>query len=119
MRSHIPLMAVAIIAIAGTSSQLFASETNGYQAIVAGNFSGAEQQIVRERRLFPHDSDLLINLALVYQRTGRVAAARQLYQDVLARPDEELDIAGQQSRWSHAIAAEALDRLDSVVASLR
>jgi Flp pilus assembly protein TadD len=112
------LIAAATAGIAGVMP-VNAAETNGYKLIVLGNYSAAEREIAQERRLFPHDADLLINLATVYLRTGRVAAARDIYYDVLARPNEELDLPQQGSSWSHTIAASALQRLDPVTISFR
>jgi hypothetical protein len=97
----------------------FANESNGYQQIAVGKYVAAEREIAEQRRLFPHDADLLINLGTIYARTGRVVEARALLLDVLAHPNEELNLLQTGSRWSHAIARDALARLEPTVASIR
>lgn len=105
--------------VMGISIPAYADETNGYQKISVGNFVAAEREIAEQRRLFPHDADLLINLGMVYAHTGRVAQARTLFRDVLAHPNEELTLSQSGSRWSHTIAKDALMRLEPLVASIR
>lgn len=96
-----------------------ANERNGYQAIARGDYAAAEHMIVAERRMFPHDPDLTLNLAAIYLHSGRTAEARSLYRDVLARPNEQLDLPKQSAAWSHEIATRALRGLDRQQISLR
>jgi tetratricopeptide (TPR) repeat protein len=119
MRKIIGSVFVAGALVAGGFVPAFANESNGYQQISAGNYAAAEREIAEQRRLFPHDADLLINLGTIYARTGRVAEARALFRDVLTRENEELTLSQAGSGWSHSIAKNALARLEPVVASIR
>ena len=84
---------------------------NGYVQIARGDYAAAERVLVSERRIFPNDPDLLLNLALVYSHTGRVEAARSLYQRVLTAPDADLDLPRGGIVSAHALAAAALREL--------
>lgn len=84
---------------------------NGYVQIARGDYVAAERVLVSERRIFPNDPDLLLNLALVYSHTGRVEAARSLYQRVLTAPDAEVDLPRGGVVSAHALAASALREL--------
>jgi Flp pilus assembly protein TadD len=119
MRKNVRLVFAAGAMIAGLSAPVSANESNGYTQISAGNFAAAEREIAEQRRLFPHDADLLINLGSIYARTGRVAEARALFRDVLAHTNEELTLPQAGTGWSHTIAKEALARLEPVVVTMR
>jgi tetratricopeptide (TPR) repeat protein len=119
MRNALGVTAAALAICIFTSSSVSAQESNGYENIALGNYGAAEREISAQRRLFPHDADLLINLGTIYLHTGRTAEARAVFQDVLTRPNEELDVLKAGSRWSHVIARDTLARLDPVVMSLR
>jgi tetratricopeptide (TPR) repeat protein len=85
-----------------------ADERNGYRQIVAGDYASAERIVNDTRKLFPVEPDLLLNLAAVYRRTGRVDDARALYQRVLGRPDADLDLANGANVSAHALARAGL-----------
>ena len=106
--------AALLVATGGTAT---AQNFNGAEYLARGDATGAERVIMAQQRLFPHDADLLLNLAAVYARTGRQAEARRMYQAVIAQPDEELDLAGRRTATAHLIAAEGLRRLPVSVAA--
>lgn len=112
------LILVAAAAMAGPA---FAQDDfNGASQILRGDYAGAERIIVAQQRMFPTDPDLMLNLALTYQRTGRPAEARALYRAVLSRPDEPMDMPGAtRPRSSHALAASALAHSDGRQISAR
>jgi Flp pilus assembly protein TadD len=83
----------------------------GYKAIAAGDFAAAERSIMAERRIFPHQPELTLNLATVYGRTGRIDAARALYRDVLASAPVDLVLANGATYSSHSLAKAGLARL--------
>ncbi|SFP88853.1 tetratricopeptide repeat protein [Sphingomonas rubra] len=101
------LVALAATAVAGSAQ---AGERTGYAAIVAGDLSQAERMLTTERRIFPQRPELMLNLAAVYQQTGRTGAAASLYRDVLAQPAVAMDLPNGSTRSSHAIADAALRR---------
>ena len=112
-------VAAAVVLIVGGASAASAENWNGAAQIARGDYAAAERIIVREQRLFPRDTDLLINLATVYARTGRVAEARRTYALAAAQPDEQLDMTSSRTMSSRALATGALRSLDREVAALR
>lgn len=88
------------------------NDFNGYAEIQRGDLAAAERILVDQRRMFAGDPDLDLNLAMVYMQTGRTADARALYQLVLNRPDEAMDMAKGPAASSHDLARTGLARLD-------
>jgi Flp pilus assembly protein TadD len=111
---RLKLIALSVVASLSGIGEANAQDLNGFQKLQAGDYRAAELEIRQEMRLFPHDPDLLINLATVYVRTGRMAEARALYRDVLARADEELDVLNHGNASSHAVARLAISRTDQI-----
>ena len=107
MAVSVALGVTAVPALAGNTDRM------GYQAIAAGNLAAAERTITAERRIFPHQPELALNLATVYGRTGRADAARNLYREVLALEPVDLVLADGASYSSHAIARAGLARLSA------
>ena len=99
------------LAAAVTPGIAAGSDRMGYKAIAAGDFAAAERSITAERRIFPHQPELALNLATVYGRTGRVDAARTLYREVLASAPVDLVLADGATYSSHALAKAGLARL--------
>ena len=88
-------------ALAGSAT---AQDRTGYRAIAAGDLVTAERRLIAERRIFPQRPELMLNLATVYARTGRVAEARALYDAALNAPPVELDVEGGKVATSHDVA---------------
>lgn len=103
----------------GLPGLVTAQSFSGAEHIVRGDLVAAEREIAQERRLFPYDADLLLNLANVYAQTHRRDDARALYRQVLARPNEDLTLADGRSESAHRIAAAALRRLSPEVIASR
>lgn len=118
MMKMMEVAAVAVLIVGGASAAS-AENWNGAAQIARGDYAAAERIIVREQRLFPRDTDLLINLATVYARTGRVAEARRTYALAAAQPDEALEVASDRTVSSRRLATNALRMLDREVAALR
>lgn len=116
MRKMLEVAAVVAL-IAGGASVASAEAFNGAAQIARGDYAKAERDIVAQRRLYPDSVDLQINLATVYVRTGRTAEARRMYQAVAVQPDEELNLNGRPSAWSHELAAQALRELPTQMAA--
>ncbi len=113
------LMTAAIVLTVGGTGMASARDVNGAEQIMSGDYVAAERILLREQRLFPHDTDLLINLATVYARTGRASEARRLYALAAAQPDETLDMAGDRTMSSRKVAMAGLRTLGREVAGLR
>lgn len=108
---------VAALTIASTAAA--ASEGNGAPELRRGNYVAAERIITGQLRMWPGDTDLLLNLATVYGRTGRRSEARMLYRSVLARPDDVMDLQSNTSRSAHALAQAGLANIDRAQLSSR
>lgn len=113
--THLVLIAAAAL---GDASLVHAakSNSNGSEEIMRGDYAAAEALIDRQRKLFTWDSDLTLNLAIVYRHTNRADAARALYQRMLQLPDEEIEI-GDRVTTTHALARRELAAMG--VAALR
>jgi thioredoxin-like negative regulator of GroEL len=107
------LFTLSVVALV-TPSAAGAQQRTAYQQIAAGNFSKAEQTLVAERRIFPQRPELMLNLAAVYQQTGRAEGARALYEAVLNQPEVMMDVSAERTAGSHAIARNGLRRLPGV-----
>lgn len=107
--THLVLIAAAAL---GDASLAHAakSNSNGSEEIMRGDYVAAEALIDRQRKLFAWDSDLTLNLAIVYRRTNRAEAARALYQRMLQLPDEEIEI-GNTVTTMHAMARRELAKM--------
>lgn len=105
------LLLMGLMAVGGAASAQTMSSWNGAAEITRGDYAAAERAIQAQQRLFPRDVDLMLNLAIVYRRTGRVSDARALYLKVLAGPDEPLDMIGDRPRSAHTIAGAALRQM--------
>lgn len=106
-RALIVAAALGVTATAHATSD----DTNGYTEIARGDYAAAEKLLTQEMKQFPADADLAINLAAVYVHQGRLSEARALYNDVMSRPNDLLDLAADKSMWSHDLAAAGLARI--------
>lgn len=98
----------AVLAVAAVAPAQ-AKDRNGYHAIAMRDFATAERRLLAERRIHPNKPELLINLASVYRRTGRLVEARALYAAVLERAAVTLDLPNGEAASSHDLARMGLD----------
>lgn len=117
MRIYRALIVVTLVSAA--TPVLAQNDHDGALEISRGDYASAERVIEKARRNFPHDGDLMLNLANVYQHTGRVPQAIALYRDVLTQPDETLSIGDTQDISAHQLAREALRRIEPVTITAR
>ena len=87
---------------------LRSADHNGAPELVRGDYIGAERVLTAARLVAPRDADLLLNQALLYQRSGRADAARDLYRQVLTQPDDQMLLAGGRWHSAHALARAGL-----------
>ncbi len=111
---HVAVGAALVLAFGGTAA--VAQERTGYKAISAGDYAKAERVLVRERRIHPEQPALMLNLAGVYRHQGRTAEAGALYRQVLAAPDELMDVTPERTASSHALATLGLQSLGGTTA---
>lgn len=91
------------------------ADANGAREILRGDLAAAERIITRERRMFPADPDLILNLAMIYRQTGRIEQARGLYRQIIDAPDEMLDTVSAPMS-AHAIAKLELAQMGVLAA---
>lgn len=96
-----------------------ARDRTGYQAIAAGNYQAAEKTLLAERRIFPSRPELMINLATVYARTGRVSEAASLYRAAAATDPVEMAMPDGGVASSRDVAQRGLDSLAPVTLAVR
>ncbi len=90
-----------------------------HDAIGNGDFASAERRLIAEQRIYPNNSEVMLNLAAVYAGTGRQAQAASLYRQVLAQRDVLMDLDAERSQSAHAIAQTGLERLDIQMTAAR
>ena len=100
-----------LIAVTATATAAQAHDRNGFEQIAAGDLVRAQRLLEDERRMFPRATDVLLNLAAVYARTGRLANADSLYRQVAAAPDEMLEMPDGGDASAHALAQAGLTRV--------
>lgn len=110
----IALAALPMIAVATCPSAQARENGAATTLITQGAYGEAEAQLMRELRIYPERPELLLNLAAVYARTGRVDDARSLYTRVLSQDEVLMDLASQRTVGSHRVAQVGLDRLTPV-----
>jgi thioredoxin-like negative regulator of GroEL len=89
------------------------------ELISAGAYSKAETRLQSQLRANPESPEVMINLAALYAKTGRISEARVLYRQILAQDDVLMDLSETRTAGSHAIAQTGLRRIDAVQFSAR
>ena len=115
---RVSLFTLSLVALA-TPFAASAQSRNAPTLIAAGDYRAAEQVLDADRKIFPQEPELLLNLAAVYQYTNRGTQARALYQDILAQPNVLMDLSAERTAWSHEVAQNGLRRLAGVQMSSR
>lgn len=88
-------------------------------AIERGDYHSAERRLVSLRHLHPDRPEVLLNLAAIYLRTDRAAAAAPLYRDVLAQDAVMMDMPSGAIRSSHDIARTGLGLVNASATRMR
>ncbi len=95
----------------------YARTALGYEALRRADYTAAESQIEAQRRVGANDPARLLNLANVHWRTGRVASARALYEQVRDhRRHFAVELASGRVLDSRDVARLALDRMGETIA---
>ncbi len=110
---------LALALAIGTVGSAHAADRTGYQAISAGDYASAEKALLAERRVFPRRPELMINLATVYARTGRLSQAAALYRAALDEDQVEMLLPSDSVESSHVVAQRGLDSLGPVTLAVR
>jgi Flp pilus assembly protein TadD len=85
----------------------------GVQQIAVGEYSAAERILSPVSREDATDPARLINIGLVYARTGRLAEAKDAFDAARNAPDTPLMLSNDKEISSRTLAAHLLKSLDS------
>ena len=110
------LVGAALVAVTGAAAQTTDAQRYGYNAISHADLTGAEARLIAQRAEEPNEPSVLLNLAYVYGKTGRMQEAAALYTQVLAGPDVMMLTGKRNQVSSHALAQRALDRTKGIAA---
>jgi Flp pilus assembly protein TadD len=114
MRKFLASIVVAApLALTPAAQAQTAEQPNAHLAIASGDYASAERQLLAEQRIYPTRPEVMLNLAAVYSKTGRVAEARAMYHRVLAAKPVAMDVADGQVTASHAVAQRGMRLLDA------
>lgn len=117
MRRRILTFAVLATTLPGTAMAAPVVESipsaSGYEQIRDGRLDLTEKVLVTQMRAHPDAPELDLNLAAIYLRTGRAAAAVRLYERVLDSPAIAMDMPSGAVVSSHEVARRATDMIAS------
>lgn len=101
-------LAVALTASAANAQTQ--EQRYGFNAIQRDDLSAAEARLIAQRAEEPNEPSVLLNLAHVYSKTGRVEQAAALYRQIMATDNVLMLTGSRQQIWSHQLAQRGLDR---------
>lgn len=107
---------MAAIAAALPLAAASAQDQVAYQAIARADYASAETALVAQLAAGSREPGVLLNLAAVYQRTGRMEAATELYRAVRAEPNVQMALPNGQPSWSHDVASRGMTRARTMAA---
>jgi len=116
------LFMLGIAGVVGCATQDMELSNEGFQAISGKNYGQAETSLEKALSINPDNPYALLNMGVVYQETGRLDKARQMYEKVIALQPK--DVAEESNTGSFAgkglaaIARENLKLLDAREAEL-
>lgn len=116
---RLAMAAMAAVVLAGPASAQDGAVRSAHDAILRGDYAGAERVLVAERQIYPANAELLVNLAAVYSATGRQPQAATLYRQILDRDAVLLDRGNATTVSSHQIAQTGLARISAVQTAAR
>jgi len=111
------LMTLVIAGWVGCATQDMELSNEAFQALSGNNYAQAEASLEKALSINPDNPYALLNMGVVYQETGRLDKARQMYERVIALQPKE--IAEESNTGSFAgkgladIARENLKLLDA------
>lgn len=102
------ILGTALVATAaGAQTQ---EQRYGFDAIQRADLTAAEARLSAERIAQPDEPSVLINLAHIYAKTGRMAQAETLYRQVLGGENVLMLTGSRRQLWSHDLAQNGLAR---------
>lgn len=100
----------AMLLMTGQANAQTQEQRYGFNAIQRDDLAGAEARLTAQRAQEPNEPSVLINLAHVYAKTGRLDQAEALYRQVMATDDVLMLTATNRQVGSHQLAQRGLDR---------
>ena len=118
MGTHFSLVAAAAATlVAGSSAAAQERAVRvSHEAIASGDLARAERVLHADRKIYGARPELLLNLAAVYAKSGRLSDATAMYRDVLGQPDAMMDLAADRAVSAHTLARLGLSRLQPTLA---
>ena len=117
MRLSLAILAsglIPAIAMAAPASEVgYPAGSLAVHSIQNGDYTAAERVLAPVSRDDASDPARLVNIAMVYARTGRLAEARDALAMVTQAPDETLTLSDGRDVSSRTIAANLLRSLDA------
>ena len=104
------LLATCLLVSAPLSPLAAANPVDNYAEpqIAAAQYASAIARLEAQKRADPMDESTLLNLALAYRHSGRMAEAAKLYRRVLQLENAQLNTTIGKPMWSHDVARAAL-----------
>jgi tetratricopeptide (TPR) repeat protein len=84
------LLTLSIAGLAGCATQDMELSNEGFRAISQKNYGQAETSLEKALSINPDNPYALLNMGVVYQETGRLDKARQMYEKVIALQPKEV-----------------------------
>ena len=78
------------LGLSGCATRDMELSNEGFQAISKGDYAQAEGPLKQALSINPDNSYALLNMGVVYQETGRLDKARQMYERLIALQPEEV-----------------------------
>ena len=97
-------------------SQVTPDAAPGYTAIMGADYATAERDI-RGADVSKYDPARLINLGVVFAKTGRREAAERSFKRVLMQDEVQMILVNGETASSHEVATRALASLQNGVLS--
>jgi len=106
------ILVTALLVAAPLATTAAADPVENYSAtaIKLANYDRAIARLEQRLQSAPADESAMINLAVAYRHTNRVAEADALYRRVLTLDDVELDAADGRAIMSREVARRGLSR---------
>jgi hypothetical protein len=99
------LTLTAIVALAGCASKDMVLSNQGFEELSKGNNVEAGMKLEEALAINPDNPYALLNMGVVYQRTGRPEKARRMYEKVIAlQPQEKADASNIPSFSGRSLA---------------
>ena len=97
-------------ALLGSSALALAADPVAVSAIATSDWQRAEAQLSAQIAKGSREPGVLLNLAHVYRQTDRTAQAVDLYRQVQAEPNVQMERTDGSPAWSHDLARFGLQR---------